>query len=185
MRGSRCKIPSKNYVRQRCAEGFNSGVKGLTNFRRRICWQSYLLHEKPMLHAITKSSLEQPFRLLSPQSSCTFRTSGSHQTTSTDPTNSQHILQEWSKSNMHKTAPNVHLSYLARCTQDHSNNLDAFIDQQPVIYTLKEHTIYGNPNAPYARCYINSLVLHVWIFRFANVFSGSTWYKTEMLFRNI
>jgi hypothetical protein len=30
MHGSRSKIPSKNFVRQRCAEEFISGVKGLT-----------------------------------------------------------------------------------------------------------------------------------------------------------
>jgi hypothetical protein len=30
MHGSRIKIPSKNLVRLRCAEGLNSGVKGLS-----------------------------------------------------------------------------------------------------------------------------------------------------------
>jgi hypothetical protein len=43
MHGSRSKIPSKNLIRQRCAEGFNSGVKGLISAPA-VCIHRVLLH---------------------------------------------------------------------------------------------------------------------------------------------
>jgi hypothetical protein len=39
MHGSRSKILSKNLVSQRCAEGFNSGVKWLTKYQKEITKQ--------------------------------------------------------------------------------------------------------------------------------------------------
>jgi hypothetical protein len=52
MHGSRSKIPSKNLFRERCAEEFNSGVKGLM---------------KPFLYRFHMMSMEYSIDVILPQ----------------------------------------------------------------------------------------------------------------------
>jgi hypothetical protein len=53
MYGSRSKIPSKNLVRQRCAEGFNSGVNGLIS----VNLVAFVLYVQKMFNCLHRKDL--------------------------------------------------------------------------------------------------------------------------------